>query len=173
MILIQLPILAVALWALGGVRSQSAQTCVEQSKCIRFSVERAPNECKIPYCPVRICLIFDLSANNCVRKNSKPPQLDYACDNADLDQCVRKEAWNKASDLGRSVDFAPKAPSACKGAKSSNEACTFLQTNDKMCQVGKPGDSLYWTLYVTVPFVVSDDATRCPLHVSSHTSPRM
>jgi hypothetical protein len=153
MILIRLPILAVALWALvtapERVQSLPAETCEQQSKCIKFHVELAPpGTCGIGIndCPVQICLIFDLAAQGCPRATSIPRQLHYACDNAGADQCVRQKPWNRASLPGDSVDFPPAARGACGGTKASKNACTPLQSGDQMCQVGKPGDVLYWTM---------------------------
>jgi hypothetical protein len=147
--LTRLPILLVSLWALAaleGVQSAPASTCAEQSMCIDFSVELAEKKkCDLD-CPVRVCLIFNLAAPNCVRRGGDPSQLEYACDNARKNQCVRPDTWNKVGPHANSVDSPNQEPNRCKSAESSDEVCEPLETGDKMCQVASPGKTLYWTL---------------------------
>jgi hypothetical protein len=159
-------LLVVALWAsvLDFVGSTAAETCEAQSKCIEFHVELVNSDkcgLKVADCPVQICLIFDL-LNDCARSGSIPRQMHYACDNAGADQCPRANPWNRASTPGASVDFEPSAPGACQNTKASNEGCTPLANADEMCQVGKPGDYLYWTMYVaSQPCKLSKLSTQC------------
>jgi hypothetical protein len=143
---IRVPVLAVAtLWctllAPKGAQSRNAEWCDQQAECIRFhAVLVPPIKCGIRDCPVKVCLIFDLAAAGCPIKGQTPLDFDYACDNASKDLCPRDGEWNPNSNT------ADRGAGACTNQEGSDQVCEPLAQGDKMCQVGKPGQTLYFTL---------------------------
>jgi hypothetical protein len=128
------------------VTAASLETCPQQAKCLKFNVTKvqgAPCGIGADACPVRVCMKFDLDAPGCI-KGSRDT-VSHACDNAKADLCVRPEAWMHGSGFGTSVDAGVNGACTSTG---SNTRCEDIPDEYEMCQIGKPNDILYFTVYV-------------------------
>lgn len=121
------------------------KTCAQQSKCLKFQVyKRECTPCTgVGSCPVRVCMRFDTNDPLCDKDGAT---VSHACDNADAKGCVRAEEWKKDSNKGTSVDgdFIGPCPT-----NTSDTKCETIPDEFLMCQDGNPGDTLYFTVYVS------------------------
>ena len=126
------------------------ETCGQQSKCLKWEVTKVPGtSCGITadLCPVQVCMKFDLDAPGCVKGTAPGDSVSHACDNANATGCVRTKPWLNGpnSDKGKSVDLDDSG--VCTGPFSDRK-CPTIRDEYRMCQIGKPGDTLYFTVYV-------------------------
>ena len=129
----------------GGTGGYFIDTCIKQEPCLKWVVTKVPGtRCSIAAdkCPVQVCMKFDLNAPGCSKQSGT---VSHACDNADSSGCVRAEPWTLGSGKGTSVDF--DASGTCT-SPGSNTRCPNIPDEYSMCQTGKPGDTLYFTVYV-------------------------
>lgn len=129
------------------VHAAPLETCEQQSQCLFFQARNLPGTlCSINTadCPVEVCMRFDMNATGCVK--GAGGTVSHSCDNANRDRCVRTQPWNALSTKGLSVDL--DANGSCQPSTASDSKCETITDEQLMCQIGKPGTVLYWTVEV-------------------------
>jgi hypothetical protein len=138
--------------SLPGVQAGPITSCGLQSACLKWEVTKlASTTCSnLGTCPVRVCMIFDLAAQGCVKGSADT--VSHACDNANADGCVRSQVWSS------SVDGDSGATCIAPGSESR---CPNIANGYRMCQIGKKNDILYFTVYVARCTLRARPTTRC------------
>jgi hypothetical protein len=119
--------------------------CNDQNDCIKWEVTKLTTEsCGIAVgnCPVKVCLVIENRAGCDLESYNV---VDYACDNANSAGCVRSSPW---VGTGGGRDTSTGAATCDSNDQGSNSVCDRLEIGGKLCQVGMPGQTLYWNLYV-------------------------
>jgi hypothetical protein len=133
----------------GGGNPGGIKTCDEQEPCLKWVVSKlsgaASDNCGIEAanCPIKICMVLDTDAPNCTKNGGT---VSHTCDNANSLGCVRSAAWIQNSG---GVD-GPGGTGNCNptGATAWEEKCDTVPDEVRLCQIGKPGDVLFWIVYV-------------------------
>lgn len=134
---------ASATWSPSNPKPPSypADTCSKQFDCIDWQVRKlATSSCSCGSCAIEVCLVLDLNTNGdnpaCVKSSGS---LDHACDMADSKGCPRWKdttPWDYDGLLSPLFNLLGFYDSTCGGPSDGF----------KMCQIGKPGDSLSFIL---------------------------
>ena len=116
-----------------------AATCAQQYDCIVWEVRKlASTTCSgLGDCPIEVCLRFNLDSP-CVKQGSGT--ISHACDNANAAGCVRG-TWNNTN-----KDSNTQVTCNAGSITNWNDKCDGIPDELRMCQKGKPGDTLYWVV---------------------------
>jgi hypothetical protein len=122
----------------GGTGGTSGfETCMEQSKCLSFSVTKLESGCG-KNCPVEICLILDLTKSQCAKSDT----VSHVCDTAGIDGCPYSP---DAVDGDTATGSCGLALYESNGYHSISK-CENVPSGLKMCQVGGKNEWLEFIL---------------------------
>jgi hypothetical protein len=122
-------------------------TCIEQEPCLKWEVLKlAGDNCDInaDSCPVKVCLVLDMEDAECILATGAT--VSHLCDNANSSGCVRSTPWvghdgGVDSDDGGSGNCYPD-----EFISGWDDKCETVPDRVRLCQIGKPGDELYWNV---------------------------
>lgn len=116
--------------------------CSLQDGCIDWSVEevQGPSTCPFtspPVCVVKVCLRLDFDQTSCTGKQAGET-ISHVCDGSDFRGCPR----DLISPGGLVFDDGSLNSPNCNADKK----CNLVPDGTELCQLGGPGDTLYWVL---------------------------
>jgi hypothetical protein len=129
----------------GGGTGGPIGSCIEQQPCLKWEVTKlsGSDNCGISpgLCPIKICMLLDTDATDCIKNGDT---VSHTCDNADSAGCVRPDPWVQ---YGGGVDPEDGTGNCNAGNITAWEnKCQEVPDGVRLCQIGKPGDVLFWNV---------------------------
>ncbi|CAJ1959971.1 unnamed protein product [Cylindrotheca closterium] len=139
---------SILLVALATVSAAPVDTCDEQKSCVDFELKTmTSSSCVDGDCPVEVCMIIDGNMSNehgnCQKKDDN---FSHMCAQSDTETgCAKFDELTGLPQLGQSGPDGQCDLDGENNGKIFGGKCGGVNTA-KMCQEGKPGDTLYWIL---------------------------
>jgi hypothetical protein len=120
-------------------------SCIEQQPCLKWQVTKlsGSGNCGVTpeLCPIKICMILDTYATGCIKNGDT---VSHTCDNANSLGCVRSP-WVQN---GGGVDGDGGTGNCNPGdiVTAWENKCQEVPAGVRLCQIGKPGDVLFWNV---------------------------